>query len=215
MRFIHIYRSLNESTNIREQTEEVREYTLFLESVLEELCEELNLDPQELKEDPSTLNNLYTMMSSSGGGHAIPGGLSAAITLIGVIASLVGAAGMSLPGLRALPKQALVGLLGKLKRFIVKVKSGKKLTTDEKEQARNTLASALKGKDTKSQSSSAAGSSSNAKSSGGAAGASSHKPGDVWKTSSGSWGAKNANGDYEYFDRDNRVAAERFARRRA
>lgn len=30
--------------------------------------------------------------------------------------------------------------------------------------------------------------------------ATTHKPGDVWKTSSGLWGAKNAQGEYEYFN---------------
>ena len=48
--------------------------------------------------------------------------------------------------------------------------------------------------------------------SGGAAGASGHKPGDVWKTSSGLWGAKNADGEYEYFD--DQDAAKRYAKRR-
>ncbi len=48
---------------------------------------------------------------------------------------------------------------------------------------------------------------------GGAAGASRHKPGDVWKTSSGLWGAMNAGGDYEYFD--DQAAAKRYAKRRS
>jgi hypothetical protein len=42
--------------------------------------------------------------------------------------------------------------------------------------------------------------------------ASRHKPGDVWKTSSGLWGAMNAGGDYEYFD--DQPAAKRYAKRR-
>lgn len=37
--------------------------------------------------------------------------------------------------------------------------------------------------------------------------ASRHKPGDVWKTSSGLWGAMNSEGNYEYFD-DERGAKE-------
>jgi len=133
--------------NLHEQIEEVDEYNRLLESVLEELCKELYLDPQELKEDPTSLQLMYdTMLNSGGGGAAIQGGLPATILMISFIAGIVGAAGMSMPGLRALPKQALVGLLGKLKGFIVKVKSGKKLTPDEKAQARDTLASALKEK---------------------------------------------------------------------
>jgi len=137
--------------NLHEQIEEVDEYNRLLESVLEELCKELDLDPQELKEDPTSLQLMYdTMLNSGGGGAAIQGGLPATILMISFIAGIVGAAGMSMPDvgkvLRSLPKQALVGLLGKLKGFIVKVKSGKKLTPDEKAQARDTLASALKEK---------------------------------------------------------------------
>lgn len=136
---------------VLKKVKEAREHNRFLESVLEELCEELHLDPQELREDPTTLQSMYdTMLYSGGAGHAIQGGLPATILLISFIASAVGAFAMDMPGLRALPKQALVGLLGKLKRFIVKVKSGKKLTPDEKAQARDILASASKRKGTES-----------------------------------------------------------------
>ena len=37
-----------------------------------------------------------------------------------------------------------------------------------------------------------------------------HKAGDVWKTSSGLWGAKNAQGEYEYFD--DQSAAKKYAK---
>ena len=37
-----------------------------------------------------------------------------------------------------------------------------------------------------------------------------HKAGDVWKTSSGLWGAKNAQGEYEYFD--DQQAAKKYAK---
>ena len=40
--------------------------------------------------------------------------------------------------------------------------------------------------------------------------ATTHKPGDVWKTSSGLWGAKNAQGEYEYFD--DQSAAKKYAK---
>ena len=40
--------------------------------------------------------------------------------------------------------------------------------------------------------------------------ATTHKPGDVWKTSSGLWGAKNAQGEYEYFD--DQQAAKKYAK---
>ena len=37
-----------------------------------------------------------------------------------------------------------------------------------------------------------------------------HKAGDVWKTSSGLWGAKNAQGEYEYFD--DQPSAKKYAK---
>ena len=40
--------------------------------------------------------------------------------------------------------------------------------------------------------------------------ATTHKPGDVWKTSSGLWGAKNAQGEYEYFN--DQPAAKKYAK---
>ena len=40
--------------------------------------------------------------------------------------------------------------------------------------------------------------------------ATTHKPGDVWKTSSGLWGAKNAQGEYEYFD--DQPSAKKYAK---
>ena len=40
--------------------------------------------------------------------------------------------------------------------------------------------------------------------------ATTHKPGDVWKTSSGLWGAKNAQGEYDYFD--DQSAAKKYAK---
>ena len=38
-----------------------------------------------------------------------------------------------------------------------------------------------------------------------------HKPGDVWKTSSGLWGAMSSDGDYEYFDDE--ASAKRYAKK--
>lgn len=40
--------------------------------------------------------------------------------------------------------------------------------------------------------------------------ATTHKPGDVWKTSSGLWGAKNSQGEYEYFD--DQPSAKKYAK---
>jgi hypothetical protein len=40
--------------------------------------------------------------------------------------------------------------------------------------------------------------------------ASTHKAGDVWKTSSGLWGGKNSQGEYEYFD--DQPAAKKYAK---
>jgi len=40
--------------------------------------------------------------------------------------------------------------------------------------------------------------------------ATTHKAGDVWKTSSGLWGAKNAQGEYDYFD--DQPAAKKYAK---
>lgn len=40
--------------------------------------------------------------------------------------------------------------------------------------------------------------------------ATTHKVGDVWKTSSGLWGAKNAQGEYEYFD--DQPSAKKYAK---